>query len=646
MRTQLSRTAGRLLAGLLAACAAVPLVGAVSRPAWAAPSGCADTTSTTLAGFFDGEMPQLLRQDRIPGVVVSVVSGGRTAFAKGYGMADVEHGVPFDASRSLVRVASISKLFTWTAVMQQVEAGRLDLDVDVNRYLKDFRIPATFPRPVTLRDLMDHTAGFEDYIIDTAAHDAAGMTPLGEYLARHLPARIQPPGEISAYSNYGAALAGYIVSEVSGEPYEVYVQRHLLDPLAMTHSTAAQPLPAALAGDLARSYDSDAVPPRPIPFTFDTTPPDGSLSVTATDIANFMTAQLNEGRFGANSILSPATTALMHERTFAADPRLSGYAHGFMDRTINGHRVLLHDGGWEGFRSVLLLVPGCDLGLFLSFNGTSASGAAAGFMDAFSGRFLPTTSTTDGTTGTTGNTGATPTRTSVSTPRAGFYQTTRHNESTVEKVSTLLDSSRLTLGADGTVHFGGKNWAPQGDGSYRSADGTDRMVFLTGSDGRHYLATDGPAYELMTRDETLPFNLWVLLVALLPALGALVLPVVWVLRRITRRVTATTGVWRAARALAAGSAVLGLAFLAALTATLVGDTDEFRYHVPLSFRLLLGVPIVVLAAAAVAAALTVRGWRGSGAGVVARVHQVALFAGIAALTWFLWQWNLIGWQYS
>jgi hypothetical protein len=196
------------------------------------------------------------------------------------------------------------------------------------------------------------------------------------------------------------------------------------------------------------------------------------------------------------------------------------------------------------------------------------------------------------------------------------------------------------------VHFGGKNWAPQGDGSYRSADGTDRMVFLTGSDGRHYLATDGPAYELMTRDETLPFNLWVLLVAVLPALGALVLPVVWVLRRITRRVTATSTVWRAARALAAGSAVLGVAFLAALTATLVGDTDEFRYHVPLSFRLLLGVPIVVLVAAAVAAGLTVRGWRGSGAGVVARVHQVALFAGIAALTWFLWQWNLIGWQYS
>ena len=209
----------RLLLAFVATAATAPLV-AIAQPASAAPTfppvsapaavaaRCRATTSADLAKFFGNEIPRLLREDQIPGAVVSVVSGNRTVFTGGYGMADLGQRAPFSASDSLVRVASISKLFTWTAVMQQVQAGQLDLNADVNRYLKDFKIPATFPRPITLLDLMDHTAGFEDYVIGTAAHTAAGIPPLGDYLAHHMPARIQPPGEISAYSNYGAALAG------------------------------------------------------------------------------------------------------------------------------------------------------------------------------------------------------------------------------------------------------------------------------------------------------------------------------------------------------------------------------------------------------------------------------------------------------
>ena len=644
----------RVLLALLAAAATVPLAEA-SQPASAAPASapvsapaspttapadpaCATATAASLATFFDDEVPRLLRKDQIPGAVVSVVSGDRTAFTGGYGRADVARGVPFSASDSLVRVASISKLFTWTAVMQQVQAGKLDLLADVNRYLKDLKIPATFPQPITLLDLMDHTAGFEDYAIGTAGRSAADVPPLGDYLANHMPARIRPPGEITAYSNYGAALAGYIVAQASGEPYDAYVQHHILDPLGMTHSTAAQPVPAALASDLARSYDSDVNPPRPIPFMFDPLAPDGSVTTTATDIANFMNAQLNGGRFGTNQILSPATTAQMHQRSFASNPRLNGYAHGFMDHTINGRRVLMHDGGWEGFRSVLMLVPDCDLGLFLSMNGTSAERAAGEFTDAFFNRFVPAS---DGSVGS-----SLAAHTTVTGPRAGFYQPTRHNESTIEKVTTLVSSSRLSVATDGTVHFAGKNWAPQGGGIYRAAGGTDRLVFLAGTGGRHYLATDTGSYQLLGRTETAPFNLLVLLGVGLAAISVVALPVVWLVRRILRRPRTVTATWRAARLLAAGSSVLGVAFLAALTATLVGNTDEFQYQVPLSFRLLLAVPVIALTAGATSAALTVKGWRGSGAGIVARVHQIALLGGVAALAWFLWQWNLIGWQYA
>ena len=104
---------------------------------------CPTPTPSELGTFFDAAVPAGLTANRVPGLVVSVVAGGTTAFAQGYGLADVERGVAFDADRSLVRIASITKLFTWTAVMQQVEAGRLDLDADVNQYLTGSR----FRRP-------------------------------------------------------------------------------------------------------------------------------------------------------------------------------------------------------------------------------------------------------------------------------------------------------------------------------------------------------------------------------------------------------------------------------------------------------------------------------------------------------------------
>ncbi len=604
----------------------VPVLGAAllaapASPAAAAPAGCAIVTSQAVSGYIDGTLPAALARNRVPGAVVSVVSLGRTVFEKGYGYADLEDRVPFDPSRSLVRIASITKLFTWTAVMQQVEAGRLDLSADVNRYLTAFTVPATYPQPVTLLDLMDHNAGFEDRVTGTGARAAADVPPLGRYLAANMPARIRPPGQVSGYSNYGAALAGYIVSQVSGQPYDRYVSQHILQPLGMAHTTATEPVPAPLAGDLARSYDSDTTPPRRVPFEFDPMTPDGAVSTTADDMARFMTAHLS----GGGGILSPATTALMHQRSFSADPRLNGYAHGFMERTIDGHRVLAHDGSWEGFLSALFLVPDCDLGLFVSTNGTGAIDPVTQMTQGFFDRFTPGPADLS-----TSDTGA-----RAVPPRPGFYAPARHNESTVEKILVLLGPARLTVAADGTVHFKGSAWVPRGDGLYHETGGTDRLA----SHGR-YVVTDGPTYQLLDRTETPPFNLLVLLGFAVTALSALAVPVAAGWRRLRHR-TAPSGAWRWARALTATAGALGIGFLAGLVATLAGDTGDFLYGAPLRFQLLLAVPVVALFAAAAGAAATVVGWRG--AGVAAQVHQVCLLAGLVALAWFLWQWNLIGW---
>ncbi len=600
---------------LLAICVTVPLLQVSPSPAWSAPPpGCTDPAAA--AAFFDELLPPRLDRFHVPGAVVAVTGRDATVFAKGYGVADVARAVPFDPERSLVRIASITKLFTWEAVRREAAAGRLDLDADVNTYLRGFAVPATYPQPVTLRTLMNHTAGFEDRIVGIGARTAGDVEPLQTYLAGHMPARIRPPGEIAAYSNYGAALAGHIVAQVSGEPYDRYVRTHLLDPLGMAHTTAAEPLPAALAGDLAASYDSDAVPPAAIPFTFDRMPPDGSISATAADMAVFARSQL----------------AAPPARSFAADAALGGYAGGFMERFRNGHRVLMHDGSWEGFQSVLVLVPGCDLGLFLSTNGTGGIEALGEVMDAFFDRFTPA-----GPVAETAAAATWPVHVTRSAPRAGFYQPARHAESTVEKLTTLLGSLRLTVDAAGAVHFKGRTWLPQADGTFTAEDGRDHLVFLSGSGGRRYAATDGPAYELLDRGETLPFNLLVLLVFAVVALTA---PAnLW--RRGPRPGTR----WRASRALAAGACLTGLAFLVGLAAEVLFNPGAFLYGVPTAFTLLLALPLLVLAAWAAAVAGTVTGWRASGARAVAKVHQVVLLAGLLPFAWFVWQWNLIGWWY-
>ena len=640
---------------LLVTCLAVPTTPALAAPASATPASatpasatpasatpadCAAPTAGALADYFDHAVPSGLQKYHVPGTVVSVVSGDHTAFAKGYGLADAEHGVAFDPDRSLVRLASITKLFTWTAVMQQVQAGRLDLHTDVNHYLTAFKIPRTYPQPVTLQDLMDHTAGFEDRVIGTVARTAADVIPLERFLASEMPARIRPPGQISAYSNYGAALAGYLVAKVSGQPYDKYVTQHLLAPLQMTHSTATEPVPAPLAAGLARSYNSDDVPLRRVPFIFDPLTPDGAISATAADMAHFMIAQLNDGRYGDAAILSPAATARMHQRSFAADPRTGGYAHGFMDRTINGRRVLMHDGGWEGFVSALILIPGCHLGLFVSANATGGADSATPLIPGFFDRFAPTPATSEPIPTPEASTPATTTA-----PLAGFYEPTRHNESTIEKVVNLLGPRRLTVDGDGTVHFKGTTWTKRSDGVYRPADDSDQLVFLHGADGRHYAATDIPAYQLMSAGETLTTNLVIVVAFVVIALSALIVILVGLERRLRRRTSSTTVEWRRARTLAAGAAVLGLAYLAAVFFVLLTNTRDFIYSVPVSFQILLGLPFVVLLLAGAAAIPTIRGWRGSGAGLTARIHHVVVYAGLAALIWFTWQWNLIGWQF-
>jgi CubicO group peptidase (beta-lactamase class C family) len=211
-----------------------------------APSTAPALTKADVDLWLDGYMPYALRTGDIPGAVVTVVKDGQILTTRGFGYADRDKRTPVDPDKTLFRPGSISKLFTWTAVMQQVEAGKIDLDADVNTYL-DFKIPARNGKPVTTRQLMTHTAGFEEVVKALIFYDKP-EPQLGDYLKKHVPKRIFDAGVTPAYSNYATALAAYIVERVSGEKFNDYLDRHVMGPLKMANTTFRQPLPANLVG--------------------------------------------------------------------------------------------------------------------------------------------------------------------------------------------------------------------------------------------------------------------------------------------------------------------------------------------------------------------------------------------------------------
>jgi CubicO group peptidase (beta-lactamase class C family) len=307
--------------------------------------GQGPTDPAELEAFLDGLLAQQMEANHIAGAAVSVVKDGVLFFAKGYGHADLEKGIPVDPEQTVFRIGSTTKVFTWTAVMQLVEQGKLDLDADVNTYL-DFRIPDTYPQPITLRHLLAHTAGFEDLYLDFVSLKVEDQVPPRRWLASHLPGWVRPPGDTAAYSNYGTALAGYIVARVSGQSYDEYIQEHILDPLGMAHSAALATLHPDVAAheSVGYKYEDGAFQVFPRFYGPRVGAPMGFMGASATDMARFMIAHLQNGRYSdaeiaETRILRESTARQMHSTLFTHDPRLLGTAYGFFDFSDNGQRI-------------------------------------------------------------------------------------------------------------------------------------------------------------------------------------------------------------------------------------------------------------------------------------------------------------------
>ena len=410
---------------------------AAAPPATAAAEGAHDLSKQDVDAWLDGYMPYALKAGAIPGAVVVVVKDGQPLTMRGFGYSDLAAQKPVDPELTLFRPGSVSKLFTWTAVMQLVQAGKLDLDKDVNTYL-DFKIPPKDGKPVTLRSIMTHTAGFSEtakYLIDFGEKKP---DTLGKVLSRWVPERIYAPGEMPAYSNYAASVAGYIVERVSGEPFDTYVQNHIFAPAGMTHSTFDQPVPANLKPLLSKGYKPGTDDPQP--YEVIGMAPAGALAASGADMGRFMIAHLN------HTLLNPATAQLMYANANKPYSALPAMALGFYHEDRNGLNIVGHGGDTVFFHSDLHLFLDKDVGLYISMNSIGKDGAAHALreelLQQFADRYFPAPPQKLATLATAKAHGAV---------MAGHYVSSRAGGFNFLRLAALLGETSVAVDKDGNL---------------------------------------------------------------------------------------------------------------------------------------------------------------------------------------------------
>lgn len=420
-----------------------PVTSTVVAPASAKPvvtgQGATALTANDVDAWLDGFLPYALDAGGVAGAVVVVVKDGQVLTSRGYGHSDMRTRAPVDPAWTLFRPGSISKLFTWTAVMQQVQAGKLDLDRDINTYL-DFKIAPSHGKPITLRHIMTHTAGFEETAKYLIVEKASQKHKLGEVLKRWVPTRIYAPGAMPAYSNYGASLAGYIVERVSGERFEDYVQRHIFAPINMRNSSFEQPLPARLGPMLSKGYNLASEDPKP--FEIIEMAPAGALSSTGDDMARFMLAFLDN----RGALMSPETRAKMFANVNRPIPGLPAMALGFYHEDRNGQVIVGHGGDTNWFHSDLHLIVDQGVGLYMSFNSGGKDAAAhvirARIFEQFMDRYYPDQKPVPQTTATAKDHGS---------KMVGHYLSSRASTSNWLRLIGMLGEAKVTLNPDNTI---------------------------------------------------------------------------------------------------------------------------------------------------------------------------------------------------
>ena len=449
-----------------------------------------------LARFVDGAAADALAADHIAGMSVAVVQDGQVVVLKGYGMA--HPGVPVDPARTLFRIGSLSKTFTWIALMKEVERGRVKLDAPVNTYLPaSLRVPDQgFHQPIRVIDLMSHAAGFEDISLGHLS-EARGdrVTPLFTYLARHRPNRVREPGQLASYSNYGAALAGAMLVHLNGQDYETLIEREVIGPLGLADTTFREPygpraglpapMPAKLSAQLSGGFVWSGSGFRPAPFDYlSQIAPAGAASATAADMARYMRLLLAGGELDGVRIFDDRTASAFRTPILDVPRGVNGWAHGFMVRPMpGGFASYGHGGATTTFFTNMALIPDLGLGVFVTTNTDTGRPFAERLPKLIVQQFYLPSAPTRIAAGDPG-------LVKVAGRYAGAYVSTRRAYSGLEAFVNLMDGhDAVSVTSAGylvtKVSGAGQAWVPDGaPGRFRAADGDQQLVFRLDGQGR------------------------------------------------------------------------------------------------------------------------------------------------------------------
>jgi CubicO group peptidase (beta-lactamase class C family) len=600
-------------------------------------------SNTELEAFFDGILSVQRDIYRLAGMTISVVHGGEIIFAKGYGSADIEADKPVEADRTLFRPGSVSKLFTWTAVMQLVEQGKLDLDTDVNTYFTDFEIPATYPEPITLSHILTHTPGLEDgavgYLFVKSEDE---LKPLGQALSEHIPARVRPPGQLGSYSNWATALAGHIVATVSGQPFDEYVEENIFKPLGMTHSTFREPLPADLADDMSVGYSLKDGWYESQGFEYiHNFGPAGGLASTAVDMAKFMIAHLQNGRYGEAWILSTESSQRMQSRLFTHHEGVAGMAHGFYEINNNGRRLIGHGGDTGWFHTLLALLPEENVGLFVSTNTAGAPVRTAGFrdalLDAFMDKYYPTTEA--------------PRKELAeldTAPFTGKYRVARHSYTKIEKLSVLLSGDiEVTAGEKGRLKLvsplGTELFRPMDENVFQQVGADTRVAFRLDDNGSatHLFFDPAPMIGMykLSWYQTASFHQVLGVVCVLLFVGRL-----WGTFRRRKLPNADKPKARLASRILTLSTLLNALFLICVFVVFGSmDISQLLYGWPDGLSAVLALAVLGALLALGALVMTFWVWKGGFWTFWARTRYTVVMLAAIAFAWSLNYWNALGW---
>ena len=596
----------------------------IARPQTAPCAARLSAASTAL----DSAVISAMHEHNVPGAAMSVVHDGRVQYLAGYGCANQARAVAVDPRHTVFHVASVSKPFVALAAVQLATRGVVDLRTDVNRYLRGMQVPSGWNRPITLHDLLTHTAGLEESIVGYAARTPADIRPLGEFLAEKLPRRGWAPGDVTAYSNYGYALAGYVVESAARMPFAEYVRAEILTPLGMTRSSFSQPPPADLERDAAVSYRCSSTGCEAVTPDFRSAYPPGGLVTTADDMTRFMLAQLGAPLDG-KQVLGDSVLRLMHERQFTHDAALPGMTYGFAEDEVAGQRALSHAGGASGFMSLVMLVPSRKLGVFVVTNGGSSRFGAAvlAAIDSLMDPERPAPPASERLTGPI----------SVIADPAGAYRLTRYAHRGVENLPALFNGqlhierrSGDTISVSGLGDANGR-YIPVSASRWQRVNGSDLIAVRT-KDGRvthifgpqSFFGTQTPAAfeRLAWFDEPHFLNEALSYLVALPILLLLAWPVVaavvWLVRRRTRlvsRVWPRAGSTNRRYAIAAAIMFSALAtwfsfgFIAMTNRAAERGSGDIFYGLTPTMRVLAWAPAALGVVVLVLIAATFIGWR-------------------------------------